>query len=304
MIRLTGTETMSNGLAVILGAATHPSGGGGESAGPIQALIAVGVCTLAVWTFVRLLRPIKFSLSHTPARPNALHVLHVFTVYLIYMIAGRLTASAVAALRGVELVPGTSAAMRINLPAMAAAQLVLIAGVLGVASMTFRSGLARGLGLSSRRWLSDIGRGVVGFLAILPLCMAAMMLMSYLIRHGIVPIDSKQHPVLVFVRKASAAWIVVVFAVTVILAPIAEELFFRGLLQSLLRRRLGGPWPAILATSAIFAAVHYPLYRDMPALFLLSIALGYNYERTGRLFGPIIMHSVFNAAMLWQTLGQ
>ncbi|MDY7009680.1 MAG: CPBP family intramembrane glutamic endopeptidase [Planctomycetota bacterium] len=266
------------------------------------ALLAVGVCTLAVWTFIRLLRPGKFSLSGTPARPNALHLLHVLAVYLIYMIIGSLTQLAVAALQGIDLVRGKPVPMTVNLPAMGVGHVVLIAGVLGVASMTFRSGPGRGLGLSGRRWISDIGRGIVGFLAVLPLCIAALMLTNYLIRQGILPIKPKEHPALEFVRQASPAWIVAVFAVTVAMAPIAEELFFRGLLQSLLRKYLGGPWPAILVVSVIFAAIHHPLYKDMPALFLLGVALGYNYERTGRLLGPIVMHAIFNAAMLWQTL--
>lgn len=295
-------ETMSNALASLALAATTQPIDYELPTGPIRSLLAVGVCTLAVWTFVRLLRPGKFRLSDTPVRPNALHVLHVFTVYLIYLITGSLTALVIAAMQGVELVPNKPIPMTVNLPAMGVAQLVLISGVLGTAWMTFRSGADRGLGLSGRHWLSDTGRGVVGFLAVLPLCIAAMVLMSYLIKKGILPIKPTKHPALEFVQEASAVWVVVVFAVTAVLAPIAEELFFRGLLQSLLRKHMGGPWPAILAASAIFAAVHYPLYKDMPALFLLGIALGYNYERTGRLLGPIIMHAIFNAVMLWQTL--
>ena len=290
---------MSNGLvSLMLAATTHPADGEVIS-DQMRALLAVGVCTLVVWMFVRLLRPGKFRLSDTPARPNALHVLHVLTVYLIYIIVSRVALLVSAALQGVKLVADKPT---VSLPAMGVGLLVLIAGVLGVASMTFRGGLQRGLGLSGRRWLSDIGRGVVGFLAILPLCIAAMALMKYLIQEGILPIEPKEHPALEFIRGASPVWVVVVFAVTVVLAPIAEELFFRGLGQSLLRKYIGRPWPAVLATSAIFAAAHYPLCKDMPALFLLGVALGYNYERTGRLLSPIIIHAIFNAVMLWDTL--
>ena len=292
---------MSNGLVgLVLAGTTQPAGG--EMSDQMQALLAVGICTLAVWVFVRLLRPGKFRLSDTPARPNELHVLHVFTVYLIYMIVCQVTQLISAALQGVELVAGKPAPMTVNLPAIGVGLVVLTAGVLAVASMTFRGRLERGLGLSGRRWIIDIGRGVVGFLAILPLCIAAMKITCYLVKCGILLIKLKEHPAITFIREASAAWVVAVFAVTVVLAPIAEELFFRGLLQSFLRKHLGGPWAAVLATSAIFAAAHYPICKDMPALFLLGIALGYNYERTGRLLGPIIMHAIFNAVMLWVTL--
>ena len=86
------------------------------------------------------------------------------------------------------------------------------------------------------------------------------------------------------------------------LAPIAEELFYRGLMQSMLRRYGLRPWMAILATSAVFAVSHWPHYQDMPALFVLAVALGYNYERTGRLIAPIVLHAAFNGVTLWATL--
>ncbi len=294
---------MSNGLvSLILAATTHPSSDEALT-GRMLVLLAMGICVLAVWTFFRLLRPEKFLLSDTPGRSNSLHILHIFAVYFAHVIVVRLGMLVIAAWQGVKLVAGKPVPMTVGLPATGAGLIVLIVGVMVVASMTFSGGVRRGLGFSTRRWLSDTGRGIVGFLAILPLCIAALMLTKYLADKGILPIDLTEHPALGFVRQASTAWVVVVFVVITVLAPIGEELFFRGLVQSLLRKHLGGPWPAILATSVLFAAVHVPIYKDMPALFLLSVALGYNYERTGRLFSPIFMHAIFNAVMLWHVLG-
>jgi ABC-2 type transport system permease protein len=61
-----------------------------------------------------------------------------------------------------------------------------------------------------------------------------------------------------------------------------------------------GRWPAIVATSAIFALMHGGIAQPhaIPALFTLSLALGWVYERTGRLTAPIVMHALFNAANL------
>ena len=42
----------------------------------------------------------------------------------------------------------------------------------------------------------------------------------------------------------------------------------------------------------------------MPALVVLGLVLGYNYERTGRLTAPILIHSLFNAFMTISTLAQ
>jgi membrane protease YdiL (CAAX protease family) len=51
-------------------------------------------------------------------------------------------------------------------------------------------------------------------------------------------------------------------------------------------------WAAIGITALLFAAMH-PVW-TWPLIFLLAIALGYAYERTGNLWVPVTMHLVFN----------
>ena len=75
-------------------------------------------------------------------------------------------------------------------------------------------------------------------------------------------------------------------------------MFFRGIVQSMLRRWTRGVWPAVLASSALFAAFHINQPQAIPSLFALAVALGYSYERTGRLFAPILAHALFNAVNL------
>jgi membrane protease YdiL (CAAX protease family) len=53
-------------------------------------------------------------------------------------------------------------------------------------------------------------------------------------------------------------------------------------------------WLAVVITSVIFAVVH-PLWMA-PLIFVLSICLGYAYERTGNLWVPIVMHALFNTS--------
>jgi len=81
-----------------------------------------------------------------------------------------------------------------------------------------------------------------------------------------------------------------------ILAPFAEEFIFRGFLYGVSKRFLGIV-PAILITSALFAAIHSNL-AALPALFVLAICLNLAYERTGSLAVPMVMHSVFNLSQL------
>ena len=88
----------------------------------------------------------------------------------------------------------------------------------------------------------------------------------------------------------------------VVLAPVFEELIFRGCIQSsmklmLKRHGLTGAMLAIAVSSVIFALVHGEWWM-MPPLFILSVGLGYAYERTGKLWVPIAVHAAFNAVSL------
>lgn len=96
-------------------------------------------------------------------------------------------------------------------------------------------------------------------------------------------------------------WPWVSVASAVILAPIFEELLFRGMVQTALVRAFGRPWLAIFLTSGLFAAQHTVGNINMPwyavsAIFVLSIGLGVAFERTKRIGVPIVMHVLFNAA--------
>ena len=59
---------------------------------------------------------------------------------------------------------------------------------------------------------------------------------------------------------------------------------------------------AIFLTSGFFALMHAETPQNVPALFALSVALGYNYERCGRLYASILLHAVFNAVTLMMVL--
>ncbi len=85
----------------------------------------------------------------------------------------------------------------------------------------------------------------------------------------------------------------VVFAIVV--APVAEEFLFRGVLFPFIKNNLGCPKLAWLVPSFVFALIHVNLPTFIP-LFVLAMALTWLYERTGRLIANIAVHSLFNAA--------
>ncbi len=93
-------------------------------------------------------------------------------------------------------------------------------------------------------------------------------------------------------------WWLAMVGLVIIAAPLFEEIMYRGGLQSAIRG-FGLPgWPAVLLTSAIFTLMHLHVadVHALPTLFTLSVAMGWMYERTGRLTAPIVMHIAFNAA--------
>lgn len=93
-------------------------------------------------------------------------------------------------------------------------------------------------------------------------------------------------------RATDPLSIVLVFAIVIVGAPLAEEIYFRGFAQRIFARRIRPHW-AILASAAFFAASHLqPL--QFPALLVFGIILGYLAWRTKRLGLSIWAHVGFN----------
>jgi CAAX protease family protein len=84
-------------------------------------------------------------------------------------------------------------------------------------------------------------------------------------------------------------------AVVVLVAPLVEELTFRGLGFALLAR--WGSLLALVGTSAAFAAAH-GLVNGFPALFLFGAAVAFLRLRTGSLYPGMLLHASFNALAL------
>jgi membrane protease YdiL (CAAX protease family) len=85
-------------------------------------------------------------------------------------------------------------------------------------------------------------------------------------------------------------WLVVL--AIVLFAPIAEELFFRGIVFNAWRREASRRW-AYVGSAALFAVIHFQLVSLVP-IFLLGLALAWVYERSGSLLAPIAMHATVN----------
>lgn len=99
---------------------------------------------------------------------------------------------------------------------------------------------------------------------------------------------------------SSGLGIAVAAVTTVVAAPLAEELVFRGLIYRL-ARRTWGVWPAAVVSSLAFGLIHgEPWF--LFGLVALGLVLAYLYETTGSLLAPVIAHGLHNAVSLYLML--
>jgi membrane protease YdiL (CAAX protease family) len=82
-----------------------------------------------------------------------------------------------------------------------------------------------------------------------------------------------------------------------VLAPVLEEMLFRGLvLRGFLVRY--PPSTAIVHSAAVFGLAHFNIYQFCSA-FLIGLVLGELYRRFRSLLPCILLHGAFNAGVLW-----
>lgn len=163
---------------------------------------------------------------------------------------------------------------------------------------------------------------LVGFLSHWPI-----LLLVYWISSMLLP-DAEPQKSIEVLREGTWIQQIKIAFLALVIAPLTEEFFFRGILYRTLKsflallvanlpekffskgiinhklRPLLSIGPAMVLTSFAFAAVHLNLFAFAP-LFALSFFLILVYERTGHLAVPIIYHAIFNSLtvifVIWGT---
>lgn len=87
--------------------------------------------------------------------------------------------------------------------------------------------------------------------------------------------------------------LIVTFIAVVIIAPFAEELFFRGFLYPSFRNSWGVIW-AIVATSLLFALAHFQALILLPIYFFIGAVLAFTREKTNSIIPTILLHALNN----------
>lgn len=228
--------------------------------GLATSLTAMGLIVLVVWIVRAIARPRRITLQNRPGRPSSLGLPQMAGVFLAWAVLG-------AAAHGlaVQLAPtegDLQAHTKTAIVASAAFSMMLVPVLLLIAHFTFRHGIFRGLGLSGRRWLWDIFRGALAMLAAFPLCMFTLAAAKALVPER----NQQTHEVLLFLGRPETGWSWRLAAIVMagLLAPIAEEILYRGFVQSALVRRFKSRWLTIVLASLLFAIVHVQIVESAP----------------------------------------
>jgi len=157
-----------------------------------------------------------------------------------------------------------------------------------------QTGWTEGFGLLNHRRLAVL-LGILAAAIFLPLGEllqeASALIMTHLPHFKLEP----QEQLPIHALRVSVSWggRLALGATAVLLAPVAEEMLFRGILYPAVKQ-VGFPRLALWGTSLLFAAIHMNLVIFVP-LTVLALMLTALYERTNNLLAPITAHVVFNA---------
>lgn len=194
-------------------------------------------------------------------------------------------------------------------------QILVIAVIIYVAKKRFHNGLA-GMGLTVAQLPKTIALAGAYFVAAFGLAGLTLFITMYICSLAGYE-NVQQHMILeLLADNPTLSFKILLIVSPAILAPITEELLFRGILQNSLLKLLTRKhattalaieadasdastprpivrWAAIVIVATIFAIFHMD-WQHWPALFVLGICLGYSYERHGNILIAIIAHALFN----------
>ena len=131
-------------------------------------------------------------------------------------------------------------------------------------------------------------QGIKGWLTVVPFVLLISLIMNSLIEN-----QNGSNPLLeIVLNNNNYLSFILLFVTTTLLAPLFEEIIFRGVLLPTLSRDFGIIL-GIIVSAFIFALAHLSL-AEMPPLFVLGIGLGITRIASGSLLSSVIMHSLWN----------
>lgn len=257
-------------------------------------LLTIGLAGMAVFGLAIMLR----YLAQEPTRERDYRGPWGFgagdsmaTAFLFYLFAGVVLSLPLAALPHDATGGGI---LVLSVEAVAA-----VAGL--VASLWFLNRLARNvgffiqdIGIRGRLDLRSLRIGVLGACASLGALAIGALVTLLLFPNSM----QDTNPVAELAASGGIWGAILALVRGVVIAPVAEEVFFRGVLFMGLWRRLGSFWWAAVLSSLAFAAVHPTLLGGLLPLMGVGIVACVILRETGSLIPCAVMHAVYNGLLL------
>ena len=277
----------------------------GDAQGTLPVVYGVILGTALVAAIWWMLRAHRDPLTVAPPRPNTLQpesvilaaLAYLGTSALLHVLLGTDGPEGVEA-GAEESVPLTPAQLLRGVVVTNGSALVGMAVCLWLALSRFEGGM-RGFLLGRIRLRAVLAWTAGLTIVACTVCEAVLYLTVTLFVWLAPAYEFAEHSVIDILRDDDSGRLALVLAWlgAVVIAPVAEEVFFRGFLQTFLAGWLRSRWLAILLAAFAFTLVHAQMHA-LPALLLFGVILGYAYERTGSLVVPILVHALFNLKTL------
>ncbi len=142
----------------------------------------------------------------------------------------------------------------------------------GLNSMALKKALPKVLGLYALTWLINISYAI------------------FLYQHGLTPPETDVYSKLL----GQATWYTLILNLILagVLAPVVEEVLFRGVIFGSLQAYFG-KWTSAVLSAAIFSTLHFQAYGFFPR-FMLGMFLVYLYDKYKSLYPAIGLHALNN----------
>jgi len=154
----------------------------------------------------------------------------------------------------------------------------------------------RNMGFLPGNIARNIRYGVMAYVGVMPIIFIIGILVYMLL--NIFKLEVPPQPIVgLFLSEKNVALVFVSGIIAALFGPVIEEIFFRGVMYSAVRRKLGVFW-GIFITSVLFSFLHthaasYFLVGFVP-IAVLGAVLAYLYEKTGSLIPSVTLHVLNN----------
>jgi hypothetical protein len=262
-------------------------------------ILLVGIALLIYWLAATSFG--RTALDNSPLRRNAMALYTPLIPFGVWILLSAFAGGILGKMKG-RLADRQQELLVLTLTAVVAA--VMVGMTVVIVRRYFARGF-KGFGLAPKTIGKDMVGAITTLLAVWPVVFG-MLLLTLGIGKLIFGPDfeiTKHDELESLIKYPQWSIRLAVLFMAVVVAPLSEEMLFRGLFQTAFRNISQRPWAAIVAASVIFTMAH-PNREHWPALFVLAMGLGYAYEKSGSLFRPIFMHAIFNGVMIAATLLQ